>query len=61
MKMQKQFTLDEVRRANRELMSGTVYDTAGLSPAGSRIVLETRFSREEINRAFAEAMRVVFG
>jgi hypothetical protein len=61
MKMQKHFTLDEVRRVNQELISGTVYNTAGLSPAGSRIVLESKFSREEINRAFAEAMRVVFG
>jgi len=59
MKMRKYFTLDDVRRVNRDLISGSARNLSGLSPAGRRVVQESRFSREEINRAFAEALRVV--
>lgn len=59
MKKLKDFTLDDVRRVNRDLISGAASNTSGLSPAGKRVVQESRFSREDINRAFAEALRVV--
>jgi hypothetical protein len=55
----KPFTLEDVRRVNRDLIEGKVYDTSGLSPASARIIRESSFTREEINRAYAEARRVI--
>lgn len=55
----KPFTLEEVRRINRDLIDGKANDTSHLSPASARIISESRFTRAEINRAFAEARRAI--
>jgi hypothetical protein len=55
MKILKILTREDVRRANHEVISGQVYDTSGLSPASSRILRESKFTRDDINRAFAAA------
>ena len=48
-------TLEDVRRINRDLITGQVYNTASLSPASRKILRESKFTRDEINRAFAVA------
>jgi hypothetical protein len=57
----KVFTGDDARRANDDLIAGKNKMPSGLSPVSNRILREFRFSRDEINRAFAEAHRVVSG
>ncbi|QDQ28800.1 hypothetical protein FNU76_21960 [Chitinimonas arctica] len=51
------FSRGEGARINRELMERKTLDLSGLSPQGIKIIRETRFSREEINRAFAAARK----
>ncbi|MCY0913114.1 hypothetical protein [Massilia antarctica] len=50
----------DVRPAN-ELIARKVTVPVDLSPAAARLLRQSRFSREEINRAFAEARRIVSG
>lgn len=59
MKKIKILTREDVRRVNRDVINGKVYNTEGLSPASSRILRESRFTREDINRAFAAARLAV--
>lgn len=55
----KRFTSDDVRRANNDLIVRADKAPAGLSPAATKLLRQSRFSADEINRAFAEARRVV--
>lgn len=55
MKTIKILTREDVRRVNRDMISGQVYNTTGLSPASSKILRESKFTRDDINRAFAVA------
>ncbi|NHZ79517.1 hypothetical protein F2P44_09530 [Massilia sp. CCM 8695] len=55
----KHLTSEDVRPANNDLIARKVTVAVGLSPAATRLLRQSRFSREEINRAFAEARRVV--
>jgi hypothetical protein len=55
MKSIKVLTREDVRRVNRDMISGQVYNTTGLSPASSKILRESKFTRDDINRAFAAA------
>lgn len=57
----KRFTADEVRQANSDVMAKKAKVPAGLSPAATRLLRESHFSRDEINSAFAEARRSVNG
>lgn len=61
MKQFKIFNVEDVRRVNRDVIAGKANNTTGLSPAASRILRQSRFTREDINRAFAEARRLVGG
>jgi hypothetical protein len=51
------FTVEMVRQINQSLMDGSYRDREGLSPASQRILADLHFTREDINRAFAEAWR----
>ncbi|MEC5162348.1 hypothetical protein ACFDR9_001065 [Janthinobacterium sp. CG_23.3] len=57
----KRFTCDDVRQANNDLIARKDKVPVGLSPAATRLLRQSRFSRDEINRAFAEARRLVNG
>lgn len=54
------FTIADVRRINRMVMDGKVYSEEPASVI-DRIVQSSRFTAEDINRAFAEARRTVAG
>lgn len=55
----KRFTADDVRQANSDLIARKDKVPAGLSPASTRLLRQSQFSSDDINRAFAEALRVV--
>lgn len=55
------FTADDVRQANSDVMARKEKVPAGLSPAAARLLRESHFSGDDINRAFAEARRSVNG
>ncbi|MDQ1816110.1 hypothetical protein RBA41_22695 [Massilia sp. CCM 9210] len=57
----KLFTSDDVRQANNDLIARKDKVPAGLSPASKRLLRQSSFTPDEINRAFAEARRVVGG
>ena len=57
----KRFTQDDVRQANSDVMARRDRVRAELSPVSTRLLRQSHFSGEEINRAFAEARRVVIG
>jgi hypothetical protein len=54
----KRFMASDVRQANSDLIRKDRLP-AGLSPAATRLLRQSKFSSDEINRAFAEAVRVV--
>lgn len=55
MKKIRTLTLEDVRRVNRDFITGQAHNTAGLSPASQKILRDSKFTRDEINRAFAIA------
>lgn len=57
----KHFTPEDVRQANNDLIARKDKVPAGLSPAATRLLRQSSFSPDEINRAFAEARRIVSG
>jgi len=59
MKNIKILTPEDVRRVNRDMISGQVYNTASLSPVSRKILQESKFTRDDINRAFAVARLTV--
>jgi len=57
----KRFTQDDVRQANSDVIDHRDRMTVELSPVSTRLLRQSHFSGEEINRAFAEARRLVNG
>lgn len=55
MKKIRTLTLEDVRRVNRDFITGQAHNAAGLSPASQKILRDSKFTRDEINRAFAIA------
>jgi hypothetical protein len=55
----KRFMASDVSQANSDLIVRKDRLPAGLSPAATRLLRQSKFSSDEINRAFAEAVRVV--
>lgn len=53
------FSRDTIRRVNQDMIDRKPVDMSGLPVSVSRSIKETRFSRDEINRAFSEARRRV--
>lgn len=49
------FTREIVQKVNRGMIDGKSVDMSGLPKAVQRSIREHRYSREEINRAFAQA------
>ena len=54
------FTREIVQKVNRDMIAGKSVDMSGLPKTVQRSIREHRYSREEINRAFAQAKAKVF-
>lgn len=57
----KHFTFAYLRQANNDFASRKDKAPAGLSPVSQRLLRQSSFTPDEINRAFAEARRIVGG
>lgn len=51
----------DLRQANVDSSARQNQQSVGLSPAAARLLSQSHFSSDEINRAFAEARRFVSG
>lgn len=56
---QRLFSRSTIQQVNKDMIDRKPIDMSGLPPAVVRGIKETKFSREEINRAFSQARRQV--
>jgi hypothetical protein len=53
------FSRDLIRKVNQDMIDRKPVDMSGLPPRVAQSIRTSKFSREEINRAFADARRRV--
>lgn len=59
--MTKTFTIEQVRKLNSQMQQSRQADLSNLPSAAAKAVRESKFTREDINRAYSQAYKKLQG
>lgn len=59
--MTKTFTINQVRKLNSQIQQNRQADLSNLPDAAAKVVRESKFTRDDINRAYSQAYKKLQG